>query len=87
MGMKPTPRSLHKEHYKLVEDKPNMYLNHQYHPQTKDWKFMGYRCDECDQSLRQVTNILKHNTLCKVLNPKKQKQYGKKKTKLTDTDV
>ena len=72
--MKNTPQSLHKEHNYLVDDKPNMYLNHQYVPQTKDWKFIGYRCSACGQPLRQVTNIIKHNNICKVLSPKTKKK-------------
>ena len=68
--MKPTPITLHKQHTYLVEDKPNMYLSHQYQRTIKSWVFVGYRCSACGQSLRQVGNIIKHNDLCKVLNKK-----------------
>jgi hypothetical protein len=77
--MKSTPYILHKQNVYLVEDKPNMYLNHQYQPNSKSWRFIGYRCSSCGQPLRQVGNIIKHNDLCKVLNSKKNK-------KLTEDD-
>ena len=68
--MKQTPQTLHKQHEYLVEDKPNMYLNHQYQPTIKSWRFIGYRCSDCGQPLRQVGNIMKHNDLCRVRNKK-----------------
>ena len=74
MGMKPTPITLHKENIYLVEDKPNMYLNHQYQRSINTWKFIGYRCSSCGQPLRQTGNILKHNDLCRVLNKKSSKE-------------
>lgn len=79
--MKQTPESLHKEHCELVEDKPNLYLNHQYQKTFKTWKFIGYRCSSCGQTLRLLANIQKHNDLCRVLN---NKPYGKK-TKDSDS--
>jgi hypothetical protein len=72
--MKPTPITLHKQNLYLVEDMPNMYLSHQYQPTIKTWRFVGYRCAACGQSLRQVGNILKHNDLCKYLNKKSKKE-------------
>ena len=74
MGMKPTPILLHKQNVYLVEDKPNMCLTHQYQKSIKSWIFVGYRCSSCGQSLRQVTNINKHNSVCKVLNSKKNRK-------------
>lgn len=72
--MKATPQSLHKEHLYLVIDKPNMYLNHQYQPNIRTWKFIGYRCSDCGQPLRQVGNIIKHNDLCRVRIRKQTKE-------------
>ena len=81
--MKDTPKTLHKEHCELIEDKPNLYLNHQYHRTYKTWKFIGYRCSACGQSLKQIGNINKHNELCRILNNKKYI----KKTKGESTDL
>ena len=53
--MKDTPKTLHKEHCELIEDKPNL-------------------CASCGQSLKQIGNINKHNTVCKILNSKKYKK-------------
>ena len=77
--MKDNPRELHKKNSYLVEDKENLYLNHQYQPTIKSWRFIGYRCSSCGQSLRQVGNIIKHNDLCRVLNNKvyKKKEANK----------
>ena len=79
MGMKPTPITLHEKNLYLVEDMPNMCLTHHYQRSIKSWTFVGYRCSSCGQSLKQVGNIIKHNSLCKVLNSKKNK-------KLTEDD-
>lgn len=72
--MKSTPQTLHKEYEHYIIGVTNIYLNHQYNPLVRSWKFMGYRCSACGQSLKYANAANKHNKNCRTLNPKPTKK-------------
>lgn len=50
------------EQHKL-EAKPTYHVMSGYDSKTKQWKFSGYRCNHCDQTLRTAYVATKHNCL------------------------
>jgi len=65
--MKSTPTVLHNQ-YNILPDRSNIHLRYQYMNTVKEWKFVGYRCSECNQSLKLANAAKKHNSCCKILN-------------------
>jgi hypothetical protein len=65
--MKATPTVLHNE-YNIVPDRSNIHLRYQYMLTVRQWKFVGYRCSACNQSLKHQNAAIKHNSCCKILN-------------------
>lgn len=65
--MKETLIDLHNKH-SVVPEHTNIHLRYQYLNMTKQWKFVGYRCSACDQSLKHANAATKHNNVCRGLN-------------------
>ena len=65
--MKETLIDLHNKH-SVTPEHTNIHLRYQYLNMTKQWKFIGYRCSACDQSLKFANAAIKHNNVCRGLN-------------------
>lgn len=70
--MKNNVQDLHKQ-YDKFDDIIKLNLVHQFDPKTKTWKFNGYQCRYCGSSMKYLSSIEKHPTLCKELNSTKTK--------------
>lgn len=78
-----TVRELH-EKYNLEDAPIQIYLVHKLDPQTKKWKFNGYRCTKCTATFKHLVTIEKHKGLCKGLN-KTSRSYGAENPELIIT--
>ena len=65
--MKTTVQDLHRQ-YNKYDDITKLNLVHQYDTKTKTWKFSGYQCRYCGSSMKYLSSIEKHPSLCKELN-------------------
>lgn len=70
--------ALHEKH-SIGNEHNNIHLRYQYLTGIKQWKFIGYRCSACDQSLKFANAAMKHGGNCRELN----KEYQRNKPKVT----
>ena len=58
----------------MFTDEIKISVIQQYSKATKQWKFMGYRCLHCENTLKSVSGVEKHKTTCKELNTIKKEK-------------
>lgn len=59
---------IHEQH--KLNAKPTYHIIHGYDNKKKEWKFTGYRCNSCEQTLRTEYVATKH-----VCNPSKARKF------------
>jgi hypothetical protein len=58
-------QKLHEKHKLEKRFHSKFHLNHQYDRKLKAWKFVGYRCINCQRMVRADKSVDYHSSRCK----------------------